>query len=140
LSKNGVSVTFLQCENSPVENLTPTLFIEFGNIPCTSFLLNARGSGGPGRLDENQGGIDMSLQEKLDAQKAKSSANRPPEIREAFERALNEQRASGILERVPKVGSQAPQFTLSNQDGVMVSSAALLAQGPLVLTIYRGHW
>jgi len=82
----------------------------------------------------------MSLQEKLDERKAKAAASRPPEIREAFERALEEQRASGILERVPKPGAYAPQFTLPNQNGVMVSSTALLAGGPLVLTFYRGHW
>ncbi len=82
----------------------------------------------------------MSLQEKLDAHKAKSGANRPPEIRAALQRGTEELRASGILERVLKVGARAPEFALPNQDGAIVRSATLLARGPLVLTFYRGHW
>jgi len=82
----------------------------------------------------------MSLQEKLDAHKAKSGANRPPEVRAALQRGTEELRASGILERVLKVGARAPEFALPNQDGVTVRSTALLDRGPLVLTFYRGHW
>jgi len=82
----------------------------------------------------------MSLQEKLNAHKAKSAGNRPPEIREALERGTAELRASGIMERVLKPGARAPQFTLPNQNGVMVSLMDLLRRGPLVLSFYRGHW
>jgi len=82
----------------------------------------------------------MSLQEKLDAHKAKSGANRPPEVRAALQRGTDELRASGILERVVKVGARAPEFTLPNQDGVPFRSAVLLEREPLVLTFYRGHW
>lgn len=84
--------------------------------------------------------IDMSLQEKLTAHKIKSSANRQPEVRAALQRGTDELRASGITERVLKVGARAPQFTLPNQYGVMMSSAELLKRGPLVLSFYRGHW
>jgi hypothetical protein len=31
-------------------------------------------------------------------------------------------------------------FTLANQDGVDVSSAALVAGGPLVMSFFRGRW
>ena len=82
----------------------------------------------------------MSLQEKLAALKAIASTKRPPEIRDILNRGTEELRASGIMERVLKVGALAPQFNLPNQNGVMVSSADLLKQGPLVLTFYRGHW
>ena len=82
----------------------------------------------------------MSLQEKLNAHKAKSAANRPPEIRAILERGTAELRASGIMERVLNVGARAPQFTLPNQYDVMVSSAELLKRGPLVVSFYRGHW
>ena len=82
----------------------------------------------------------MSLQEKLDAHKARSGANRPPEVRAALQRGTEELRASGILERVLKLGARAPEFALPNQDGVTVRSAALLERGPLVLAFYRGHW
>lgn len=82
----------------------------------------------------------MSLQERLDAHKAKSGVNRPPEVSAALQRGTAELRASGILERVLKAGARAPEFTLPNQDGAPVSSVALLERGPLVLTVYRGHW
>lgn len=82
----------------------------------------------------------MSLQEKLAAHKAISSAKRPPKVREILDRGTSELRASGIMERVLKVGSLAPQFNLPNHHGVMVRSADLLKRGPLVLTFYRGHW
>lgn len=82
----------------------------------------------------------MSLQEKLNAHKAKSSGNRLPEIRAILDRGTAELRASGVMERVLKVGVRAPEFKLPNQNGVMESSAELLKRGPLVLTFYRGHW
>ena len=39
-----------------------------------------------------------------------------------------------------KVGDRAPEFTLPDVDGTLVSSHALLAKGPLVVTFYRGAW
>ena len=44
------------------------------------------------------------------------------------------------MEGVIKVGDKLPPFTLDNDDGSTVSSKALLADGPLVVTIFRGHW
>lgn len=55
-------------------------------------------------------------------------------------RATEELRASGILDRVLKKGDRAPQFTLPDTNGVMVSSAALIEQGPLVVSFFRGKW
>jgi peroxiredoxin len=87
----------------------------------------------------------MALQDKLDAFKAdfragKPPYNAPPEIHPIMERATAELIASGQAERAIKVGDRAPQFTLKDQDGNEVSSAALLEKGPLVVTFYRGVW
>lgn len=82
----------------------------------------------------------MSLQEKLNAHKARSSAGRSPEVAQTLSRATEELRASGIMERVLKVGSRAPRFVLPNAQGTLVSSAELLQSGPLVVSFYRGHW
>ena len=87
----------------------------------------------------------MSLQQKLDAFKAdfragKPPFNAPPEIHPIMERATAELIATGQAGRAIKAGDRAPSFTLDNQDGETVSSADLLAQGPLVLTFYRGVW
>ena len=55
-------------------------------------------------------------------------------------RATKELRDSGIMDGVIKVGDTLPPFALQNADGVEVSSASLLAQGAVVLTVFRGHW
>ena len=48
--------------------------------------------------------------------------------------------ASGQADRALKTGGRAPKFTLPDTHGRLVSSADLLARGPLVLTFYRGIW
>jgi hypothetical protein len=82
----------------------------------------------------------MSLAEILDRTRAASAEKRPPEVTAALHRATEDLRSSGILDRVVKVGEPMTAFKLPNQDGVEVSSAALLAKGPLVVTFYRGRW
>ncbi|KAM5354706.1 hypothetical protein ACJ41O_001353 [Fusarium nematophilum] len=39
-----------------------------------------------------------------------------------------------------QVGSKLPDFLLSDATGKQVSSADLLAKGPLLITFYRGEW
>jgi peroxiredoxin len=87
----------------------------------------------------------MTLQDRLDAFKAdfeggKPPYNVPPSVIATMHRATAELIASGQAERAKKAGDVAPAFNLDDQDGRRVSSAALLAQGPLVLTFYRGVW
>ena len=85
------------------------------------------------------------LQSRLDEFKKKFESGAPPynaprEAIETMHRATAELRASGIEDRVLKVGGRAPEFTLFNQDHGEVSSANLLRQGPLVVSFFRGHW
>ena len=87
----------------------------------------------------------MSLQTRLDAFKAdfragKPPYNAPPEIHPIMERATEELVASGQAARALKAGDRAPAFTLRDPGGAPVSSADLLAKGPLVITFYRGVW
>ncbi|WP_276328581.1 redoxin family protein [Nitrospirillum viridazoti] len=87
----------------------------------------------------------MSLQSKLDAFKADFEAGKPPysvppSVIETMHRATAELIASGAATRALKAGDQAPPFTLNDPDGKPVSSAALLARGPLVVSFYRGVW
>jgi peroxiredoxin len=87
----------------------------------------------------------MTLQAKLDAFKADFEAgkppyNVPPAVIEIMHRATAELIASGAAGRALKAGDKAPAFTLNDPDGKPLSSAELLARGPLVLSFYRGVW
>jgi hypothetical protein len=82
----------------------------------------------------------MSLKAKLDATRAASAARRSPEQRAIMERATDDLRASGILNKVAAVGQMAPSFVAPNFDGRTVSSSELLARGPLVVSFFRGAW
>ena len=87
----------------------------------------------------------MSLQAKLDAFKADFEAGKPPysvprTVIETMHRATAELIASGAASRALKAGDTAPPFVLSDANGNPVASSALLGQGPLVVSFYRGVW
>ena len=63
-----------------------------------------------------------------------------PDDLKIMHRVTADQRASGFQARMPKPGQPGPAFTLANQDGVDVSSAALVARGPLLVSFFRGRW
>jgi hypothetical protein len=86
-----------------------------------------------------------TLQARLDDFKKSFEAGAPPynaprEAIEEMHRATAELKATGIEERALKVGDRAPGFALFNQDHVQRASTDLLAQGPLVVGFFRGHW
>lgn len=64
----------------------------------------------------------------------------PPDQAELLERAALELSLSGITQRVPKAGDQAPDFTLPNPVGTPVTLSRALESGPVVVTFYRGIW
>lgn len=84
----------------------------------------------------------MQLQEKLDQFKRTFYSNPQvtKEVIEIMDRNTNQLRSSGILNRVLQVGRKMPSFSLSNQEGQLVSSDSLLAKGPIVATFFRGVW
>jgi peroxiredoxin len=87
----------------------------------------------------------MSLQSKLNAFKADFEAGRPPysvprSVIDTMHRATAALKASGLAERATRAGDIAPAFELADAQGTLVGSAALLAQGPLVVSFYRGVW
>ncbi len=82
----------------------------------------------------------MNLKSKLAAIR-EASAERIPEATRATMHAQNDSlKASGITERALAAGAAWPAFELPSADGSAVRSAALLEQGPLVVTFFRGHW
>ena len=83
----------------------------------------------------------LPLQGKLDALKFEfDNKLAPPAAVEALHRSTDELIASGAQDRALKTGDLAPEFILPDVDGNPVSSKALLAKGPLVVTFYRGVW
>jgi len=87
----------------------------------------------------------MTLQSRLDAFKADFEAGNPPynvpySVIETMHRATAELIASGAAHKALKAGDHLPKFTLSDPDSNPVSSAGLLAHGPLVISFYRGVW
>ena len=82
----------------------------------------------------------MGLQDKLDTIREGSKTRVPPEVRAVMQRNIEELRASGIMDRVARIGQPAPDFTLPNTAGRSVSLAELRARGLVVLSFYRGRW
>ena len=82
----------------------------------------------------------MSLEDKLAELRAASAKRMPEEVRNTMAQAVQELRESGIMDGVIKVGDTLPPFALKNSAGETVCSDDLLAQGTLVLSVFRGHW
>ena len=82
----------------------------------------------------------MTLAERLDTIRQGADKRIPPDKRAIMHRATADLRASGIMDRVIKVGNRLLTFALQNAFGQEVRSSDLLANGPLVLTVFRGGW
>ena len=82
----------------------------------------------------------MLLADKLAATRAASAGRIPPDKQAIMHRATEDLRRSGILDRIAPVGSRMPAFELANYDGRRISSADLLAAGPLMVSFFRGSW
>ncbi|MEU3177257.1 peroxiredoxin-like family protein [Streptomyces albidoflavus] len=82
----------------------------------------------------------MSVNAELRAFYDSRQEDIPPHIREIMHRAGHELADSGQADRALTVADKAPGFSLPSADGRTVALAALLADGPVVLTFYRGSW
>lgn len=87
----------------------------------------------------------MTLQDRLDAFKAdfeegKLGFTPSPQVLDTMRRGTAELIASGQALHAKKAGDRAPDFTLKDSDGQTVSLTSLLANGPLVVSFYRGVW
>ncbi|MBI1181756.1 MAG: redoxin domain-containing protein [Alphaproteobacteria bacterium] len=81
----------------------------------------------------------MSLDQKLQELRAQAAAL-PEERRAVMEGATRDLIASGIAGQALKAGDMVPDFELPNQRGETVRFADLVAQGPVVISFYRGGW
>jgi peroxiredoxin len=81
-----------------------------------------------------------TLEDQLDARKAKFVEGAPPERVAVAENAISEVADSGVLDKAINLGDKAPDFTLPDALGNSVSLYDELAKGPVILTWYRGSW
>ncbi|WBO68966.1 peroxiredoxin-like family protein [Streptomyces camelliae] len=64
----------------------------------------------------------------------------PAEVRQVMQRAGQELADSGQVDRALTAGERAPGFRLPSVTGQTVALEGLIAEGPVVLTFYRGAW
>ncbi|MEZ5357295.1 MAG: peroxiredoxin-like family protein [Candidatus Zixiibacteriota bacterium] len=81
-----------------------------------------------------------TLQAQLDAKSAEFMETAPPELIETFNEGVKQVTESGVIQTALKKGDSAPDFTLPNAEGENVRLMDLLADGPVILTWYRGGW
>ncbi|MEL7534202.1 MAG: peroxiredoxin-like family protein [Bacteroidota bacterium] len=81
-----------------------------------------------------------SLQSILDARKAQWAKKAPDSTKKVYDEGIADVVKQGVLAKAKQLGDQAPDFSLSNATGQSVRLAALLQEGPVILTWYRGGW
>src|SRR5512147_1807632 len=84
--------------------------------------------------------LKATLKEELDQRRLMMRRFVPAATQAINDRATEEFRQAGFAAKALNVGDKAPEFTLPDVNGKLVSSAALLAEGPLVITFIRGRW
>jgi len=97
-------------------------------------------SAGAGLRAQSHDDSDAPVKRELEAFKKKSNAEAPSERVKAYEQGIDAVRKSGAVEKALKVGDRAPDFELPDALGKPVKLSALLKDGPVVLTWYRGGW
>jgi hypothetical protein len=81
-----------------------------------------------------------TLKDRLDRIRDGFQKEAPPQALAVMARAHQELADSGIMDRIPTVGDKLTAFSLPDTEGNTVASDKLLAEGPLVVTSYRGVW
>ena len=82
----------------------------------------------------------MSLTTQLQDQKTQFLGKVPAETAGKMGQATQDLIQSGIVDRSIKTGQIAPNFQLPNATGQRIELQALLQQGPVVVSFYRGQW
>ncbi len=82
----------------------------------------------------------MTLQEKLNNLKANFEKSAPKDAVDIMHRATSDLINSGIVGGVVKTGDAAPDFELKDNDEKMIRLKDFLANGPVILSFYRGKW
>jgi signal transduction histidine kinase len=89
--------------------------------------------------------IDMTmttapLQQQIDAFNAQARSQFPADMLQDLARPVAQLITSGAADKALAEGAQAPDFTLPDAFGRLVTLSRLLEQGPVVLSFYWGGW
>jgi peroxiredoxin len=92
-------------------------------------------------LQESDEGTDARPLREIFAERKELIAKYVPAATQAIHaQAVAELKQRNLAANILPVGAKAPSFELPDHDGKPVSSADLLAKGPLVLCFIRGRW
>ncbi len=81
-----------------------------------------------------------NLQQAINEKNTQMAGMMPPEVKQLLQQKAEVLAARHLEATAIKLGDTAPDFTLPNALQVDVNLAKLLAQGPVVLSFYRGAW
>lgn len=84
--------------------------------------------------------LKATLKDELDERRMLMRRFVPAATQAINDRATEEFRQAGLANKALRVGDRAPEFTLPDVNGKLVSSAEMLARGPVVVTFIRGRW
>jgi len=92
-------------------------------------------------LEESAAADDARpLHELLAERKRQIQKYVPQAVLAVHDHAVEELNQRGVMDRIPAVGSQAPDFELQDQNGRAISSQAILNFGPTIVCFFRGRW
>lgn len=81
-----------------------------------------------------------SLNKELQTLAAGFAKEAPAEMRAAFAQGIDDVRRTGLVETAKNVGDTAPTSDLAGPTGEAVRLESLWADGPVVVSFYRGGW
>lgn len=82
----------------------------------------------------------MTLTQALTNYRENARAHRSQDVLTVMQQATQALEQSGIADQALSVGETIPDVTLPNATGDRIALSQLLAQGPLVISFYRGGW
>lgn len=80
------------------------------------------------------------LQQRIDEFQKQMFPKIPPAVLEPLMNGIDQLVRMNLDRAALRTGDRAPDFELPNAVGAPVTLSGLLAQGPAVVTFYRGGW
>jgi peroxiredoxin len=82
----------------------------------------------------------MTLRQEIENFVKETAGRIPPQVLTQLQQSIDDVKKSGISERARGVGDLAPAFSLPNAAGKSVALTDLIANGPVIISFYRGIW